>query len=139
VKRRLRRLWWAIRECWTGNPIVGELGACPICVDRGNAVGFAALLNVGCLYWNVCREHRLRWQLGSNFISEWRYETEDDWRRNWALLKNYREVDPVCWSSRFTEWLNMRAPLSRRRINHWCRGLRRRLSGRRLPSFEDVL
>lgn len=66
-----------------------EFGGCPEC---GKTEGYR---NVGRDHWFFCLAHKTRWCVGSNLFSSWRYETEDDWRRNRAMLAGFREVAPV--------------------------------------------
>lgn len=64
-------------------------GGCPSC-GRNNGY-----LNYHSDHWFVCREHRTRWLAGSNLFSDWREESEDDWRRNRAAIEDYADVEPV--------------------------------------------
>jgi hypothetical protein len=61
-------------------------GWCPEC---GRNDGY---LNVGRTHWFVCHAHRVRWNIGSNLFSSWRFEDGSTWDRNWNLIHTYREV-----------------------------------------------
>ncbi|MGO6706004.1 hypothetical protein [Rhizobium leguminosarum] len=63
-------------------------GLCPIC-HRNDG-----MLNVGKTHWTVCHTHKVRWSIGTNLFSGWRYETEEDWERNSKLLSAYEDVAP---------------------------------------------
>lgn len=70
-------------------PDVYYFGGCPECtLNNGH-------LNVGRTHWMVCHKHRVRWCIGSNLFSVWRYESEEDWERNARLLDRYKEVEPL--------------------------------------------
>jgi hypothetical protein len=78
------------------NPVTDRacnyFGRCPHCAcgeDQSHYV------NVGRSHFFVCDVHRTFWWIGSNLFSSWRDETEEDWRRNAALLDTCREVEPV--------------------------------------------
>ncbi len=64
-------------------------GGCPEC---GKCDGF---LNLGRDHWAICSEHRTRWCFGSNLLSSWRNETEEDWQRNREKLADYQKVEPL--------------------------------------------
>ncbi len=36
-----------------------------------------------------CDECKICWCIGHNLFSGWRYETEEDWNRNYEIIKNY--------------------------------------------------
>jgi hypothetical protein len=65
-----------------------HFGSCPEC---GHADRY---LNFRRDHWFVCDEHEVRWWVGANLFSSWRYETEQDWEANGQLLVGYREVEP---------------------------------------------
>jgi hypothetical protein len=48
----------------------GYFGLCPICKKTDSYV------NIGRSQWFFCEEHRVRWCIGSDVFSSWRYETE---------------------------------------------------------------
>ena len=61
-------------------PDVDYFGGCPGCtLNNGH-------LNVGRTHWIVCHKHRVRWCVGSNLFSGWRYE-----------LKRTGKRMPACW------------------------------------------
>lgn len=41
----------------------------------------------------ACDEHELVWHVGCNLLSNWRYETTEDWLNNWDRLRTYRTID----------------------------------------------
>lgn len=63
-----------------------RFGTCPRCG------GCDYFLNIGRAHWMVCERHRLKWPIGENLFRCWRFETEDDWRRNARTLTSYTEV-----------------------------------------------
>jgi hypothetical protein len=65
-------------------------GECPIC-RRTNGC-----LHVGKSHWFFCDEHRVRWNVGSNLISSWRDQTEEEQRAiyNAKDFGSYRIVEP---------------------------------------------
>ena len=77
--------WLAIRN--------GEsrFGVCPHCVrDDG-------FLNVGRSHWFFCREHKVKWLVGSNLFSGWRHETEEQQRSRYDEigLGSFQEIAPI--------------------------------------------
>lgn len=62
-------------------------GSCPECGKSD------AYRNIHRLHFFYCDEHRLTWCVGSNLMSSWREESEEDWRSAWEHLKGYRTVD----------------------------------------------
>lgn len=63
-----------------------RFGICPVCG------GCDHFLNIGRTHWMVCERHRLKWNIGENLFRCWRFETEEDWRRNADTLRGYAEV-----------------------------------------------
>jgi hypothetical protein len=66
--------------------------ACPEC---GRHDGYR---NIGKGHWFFCREHKIRWFVGSNLLSSWRNETEEEQREKAAFFyegEGYREVEPI--------------------------------------------
>jgi hypothetical protein len=63
-------------------------GVCPTCKRDG------LMLNVHKTHWLVCRQHKVKWCVGSNLYSNWQHETEEDWQRNTHELEGYAEVKP---------------------------------------------
>jgi len=66
----------------------GYFGGCPVCH------GDDGYFNVGRGHWFVCDRHRVKWCLGANLFSSWKFETEDEQRRNFEKFRPYREVKP---------------------------------------------
>jgi len=48
--------------------------------------------NLGRDHWMCCDQCKLKWYIGSNLFSTWFDETEEDWRRNFEIIKEYEEV-----------------------------------------------
>ena len=69
-------------------PAPGPFGDCPA---RGKNNGYR---NVGREHWFVCHEHKVKWIGGANLVSSWKYQSEQDWEGNQALLAGYKEVEP---------------------------------------------
>ena len=63
-------------------------GGCPVC---GGNDGY---LNIHREHWFSCSKHRFRWCWGSNLISTWRLENENDWKKNWERIGAYAECKP---------------------------------------------
>jgi hypothetical protein len=70
-------------------PEPNPFGDCPKC---GKNDGY---VNIQRAHWFVCDEHGVKWFVGTNLFSGWRYESEQDWEHNYALLAGYREVEPL--------------------------------------------
>jgi hypothetical protein len=56
------------------------------CVDN--------IWNVYKTHWAVCHRHKTKWCIGENLISNWQFESEEDWKRNRYRLSNYQTVEP---------------------------------------------
>lgn len=67
-------------------------GVCPHC--RRND----GYLNLGRNHWFVCHRHRVRWLIGENLFSTWRFETPEDWKANSAVIGGYAVVswEDIC-------------------------------------------
>ena len=70
------------------NPEEAYWGICPAC-HRNDGY-----LNVGRDHWFVCHAHRVKWCIGSNLFSSWRYESREEWAENRDVLKGYTEIEP---------------------------------------------
>lgn len=66
-----------------------HFGTCPHC---GGSDHF---LNIGRDHWMVCERHKVKWAIGSNLFRCWRFETEDDWKRNAEVLCSFARVEPI--------------------------------------------
>ena len=67
-------------------------------------------MNVGKYHWFYCPEHRVRWCVGYNLQSSWRYETEEDWNRNWQKLQDYTDIGTASQlgeSERLERWYRL--------------------------------
>ena len=40
-----------------------------------------------------CQECKICWLIGRNLFSSWRYETEEDWERNYEMIKDFEYID----------------------------------------------
>ena len=49
----------------------------------------ASYVNIGRNHWGYCDECKRKWNWGSNILSSWRNETEEDWKRNEEFLQGY--------------------------------------------------
>ena len=65
-------------------------GVCPVCRKTDGHT------NVGRDHWFFCKEHKTRWWAGSNMLSGWRDETEDEQRQkyNEIGLGEFEKVEP---------------------------------------------
>jgi len=61
-------------------------GGCPRC---GRSDG---LYNIYKQHWFVCHTHKVRWTVGSNILSSWRNETEDDQRERWHVVADNEDI-----------------------------------------------
>ncbi|MCH8262388.1 MAG: hypothetical protein IIA77_04980 [Proteobacteria bacterium] len=64
-------------------------GGCPHCKKNDG------YLNIWRVHYFVCHEHKVRWCVGRNLFSSWRFESMEDWDRNIEKIKHYEEVDLV--------------------------------------------
>jgi hypothetical protein len=71
-----------------------EFGLCPIChrID-----GYA---NAGRSQHFYCKEHKMSWCLGSNILSSWRKQTEEEQRKIWNEigLDEFEDVQPYFYT-----------------------------------------
>lgn len=67
-------------------PVIGYWGGCPQCGKNDGC------LSVGAVHWYVCHKHRTKWCVGENLFSGWREQTDQERRRNAAMLSTYRIV-----------------------------------------------
>ena len=63
-------------------------GTCPVCHNTDGC------LNIERDHWFVCHEHRVRWFIGANLFSSWKYESEEIWQKNAKLIEDYADVKP---------------------------------------------
>jgi hypothetical protein len=63
-------------------------GTCPHCHD------YDGWINIGRGHWFFCDEHKVRWCVGSNLFSQWRFQTEQEQRAIYDKydLGSYTEV-----------------------------------------------
>ena len=66
-------------------------GGCPHC---GRTDGWA---NISRSHWCFCKTHKTKWCFGSNLLSSWRNQTEDEQRRIYDEigLGEFTEVQPL--------------------------------------------
>jgi hypothetical protein len=66
-----------------------HFGVCPTCKKNDGYI------NVGKGHWFYCEEHRVCWFVGSNLMSSWRDQTEDEQRRTYEDLGfgNFDHID----------------------------------------------
>ena len=67
-------------------------GVCPRCHHTDGYV------NAGSTHIFICREHKTRWIVGSNLMSSWRNETQDEQRALYDQIGvgEFEEVYPYC-------------------------------------------
>ena len=66
-----------------------HFGSCPEC---GQA---SVYVNIGREHWFYCDEHRVKWCVGANLFSSWRYQGPAQWEENHRKLQGYREMLPA--------------------------------------------
>jgi hypothetical protein len=64
----------------SGDLVDDYFGVCPHC---GKTDGY---INIGRSHWMFCREHRVKWWIGSNIFSSWRYQTEAEQEAQYNAL-----------------------------------------------------
>jgi hypothetical protein len=54
------------------------------------------MINVGRIHWMICETHKTKWWLGSNLLSSWRDQTEDEQRAIYDAkgVGTFDEVEP---------------------------------------------
>lgn len=62
------------------NVSIDYFGVCPTCKKSDGYI------NIGKGHWFYCREHKVRWFVGSNLFSSWRDETEEEQHAQYAEL-----------------------------------------------------
>lgn len=63
-------------------------GSCPKC---GKSDGY---VNLGKEHWFICREHKMKWFIGSNLFEGWKNQTVAQTLGIESLLEGYTEVIP---------------------------------------------
>jgi hypothetical protein len=111
-------------ETWQRNrQSVFYFGGCPVCHEEPSRY-----CNVGRTHFMLCEQDKVAWEVGENLFSSWRYETQDDWDRNVAMLNaNFQAVD--AW---YPE------PTRRDRFVYWVLRLLRRFDCCRTEATSDV-
>jgi hypothetical protein len=66
-----------------------SFGGCPTCGGDGS------YRNAGREQWFICAEHRVKWLVGDNLFSSWRYESPEDEQAQRTELAGYRVVEPI--------------------------------------------
>jgi hypothetical protein len=64
-------------------------GGCPQC-GRNDGCH-----SVGPDHWYICRDHRVKWWVGSNLFSTWKHLTPAEQRRNRDELSGFTVVEPL--------------------------------------------
>jgi uncharacterized protein YeaO (DUF488 family) len=49
-------------------------------------------MNIGRAHWMVCDVCKIKWLIGSNLFSSWRYESEETWIANSKHIKDYKNL-----------------------------------------------
>jgi hypothetical protein len=78
--------------------VTNYFGGCPIC---GQTNGY---LNAGKSHCFYCVEHKTSWCVGSNLLSSWKSETEEEQRAKWMAvgMDDFADVKPIpegTWSA----------------------------------------
>jgi hypothetical protein len=65
-------------------------GLCPHCHQQDG------WLDIGKSHWIYCKEHRVKWCIGSNLFSSWRQQTEEEQRQIYDDLGfgEFQEIRP---------------------------------------------
>jgi hypothetical protein len=69
----------------------GYFGLCPFCHRTDGCVRSG---EPGTFYVYICREHKVKWKVGTDLFSCWRDETPEALASNRALLESYESVEP---------------------------------------------
>lgn len=59
---------------------------CDVC---GKTDGYR---NVGSAHWFYCTEHKRKWCVGTELISDWQRQSDAEVFKNWGLLKDFVEI-----------------------------------------------
>jgi hypothetical protein len=79
--------WFIDTEGTVGGPEVArQFLLCPSCGEAGK------WLNVGSSHWAICRDCEVKWPIGANLLPSWHDESEQDWKRNGALIASYSDA-----------------------------------------------
>ena len=70
------------------NDILELFGGCPICRNT------CPYVDVYRNQWFYCEAHKVCWCAGSNLLSTWREQTEQDFVHNGAMLNGFEIVEP---------------------------------------------
>jgi hypothetical protein len=81
-----------------------HFGSCPEC---GQA---SAYVNIGREHWFYCDEHRVKWCVGENLFSSWRYQDPAEWAANHRKLQGYRELFPASTAAEGSEFEERTGP-----------------------------
>ena len=71
------------------DPEPDHFHGCPRCPE---SQGPDDIYHAGKSHTGVCHTHRTSWWLGSNLISSWGDQTEDEQRERWNEIANYEDV-----------------------------------------------
>jgi hypothetical protein len=93
------------------NTIYGYFGLCPACHKND---GF---INIGPGHWFLCKEHKVTWCVGTNLISGWKVQTEEEQRKIYDDLGfgDYKEVKPFVPTGMPASRAGIFRPFSRKR------------------------
>jgi hypothetical protein len=84
------------RELMNGwNGLMNQFGLCPFCFEQDSCA------NMGSEHWFYCKTHKVKWCPGTNLLSSWKRETEDQQRKAWEALgmEGFKEVRPAAYSA----------------------------------------
>jgi hypothetical protein len=69
-------------------------GLCPKCWAEG-VVKDVEWVNIYKAHFCYCGKHKVYWRIGENLLSSWRYEAQELWDKNRAMLEQCQEVSPL--------------------------------------------
>ena len=81
--------WQLQNGLWYDNGCVAAFGICPKCGNTGE------VYHIGRREYGVCEKCMVKWNIGENLFSAWRYMTEEEFEKNRELLGKMVDADAV--------------------------------------------
>ena len=70
-------------------------GVCPLCGDQKSDERSGTFYNIGPDHWAACFICKVRWCIGSNLWSGWRWMDEAEFKENYELLDDFQDADDI--------------------------------------------